>query len=206
MHPKVDGIVASRRPDLIAGVRDGHGVRGLSVGPARRCVANGITCRPVCQRDVHVSELSEPELLFFDQLVLEHQAAGVTARWGDREGKGDARAWGNISRQNEALVRVPAVIAKATSRIGEMHAKMHRGTAGGRPDLIAGIRDSYRISLALTTSPVARSVGYCIARTPLSRDRGVHVGKLGEPELLLFDHLVLEHQAAAVDARGGDRD
>src|SRR5439155_565586 len=80
VHPQPDPSAAGRRPGLVAVVGDGDGV----VLRLTRCPA-GSTLFPYttlfrsgsANADIDVGELAEPELLFLEHLVLEHQIAGA---------------------------------------------------------------------------------------------------------------------------------
>src|ERR1700745_28895 len=118
----MDRVGASGRPALAATVGDGHAVGlALTRGPGRWRATHAVAGHPGRRDgDVDVGELAEPELVLFDHLVLDNQAAAVTGR-GDCDAQGHTGSWGQVGGQVESLICVPGVVAVAASGVSEMN-------------------------------------------------------------------------------------
>src|SRR2546428_2251782 len=77
----------------------------------------------------NVGKLSEPKLLLFDHLGLEHQAAAVDAGSGDRDREGDARTGTEIGGEDEDRHRPPAGGIRHTNSPSDSKQKIDRPTA-----------------------------------------------------------------------------
>src|SRR5438067_805612 len=110
------------------------------------------------------------------------------------------RTWRKEGRQIEALIGIPAVPGAGPARpetsahVGEMDAEVNRIGARRRPGLGAVVGHSHRVGLRLRVGPACWRVAYSIFSSVRCCASDSAVGKLSEPELGFFDHLILENE------------
>src|SRR5438132_667927 len=141
MDPQVNWVTPSGRPGLCASVCDGYRIGLALVGrPICRSVGDTEASAPSNgHASGDVRELREPELLFLDHLILEHEIAGA-ARRRHGYGEGDTAASRHVGRKSNPLVRDPRVIGTDAAALGgEVDPEVNGVVASGRPGLSADI-------------------------------------------------------------------